>query len=258
MEVVRKRILALKWGRKVDDLAKKGGRSTPEQIQAEYEQHHKRKAIAAKSLEKLEKQMATLKPELDEARPVAMSRRGAGIHAMLGGSGGGIQAATAAAAATQPPPAKNKRMRATRDAATDDEEVEGARVPAAAASGRAPAAAEDDSLRPRSLYECIELASEGSEHASTILNISVDVWIEVYKSDKQVAFAAWADMAMRAAGTKLTKAFKHGLGKLVETLLEKVKHEILFDEVLMPWLLERFVSCSQVHASAQHGAQHGA
>jgi hypothetical protein len=56
---------------------------------------------------------------------------------------------------------------------------------------------------------------------------------------------------------KLTKAFKRGLWKLMETLLEKVKHEILFDKVLMPWLLEWLMICSQVHASAQHGAQHG-
>ena len=175
-----------------------------------------------------------------------------------GSSGGGIQAATeAAAAATQPPPAKNKRMRESSYAATDDEEVEGARVPAATTSGRAPAAAEDDSLEPRSLYECIELASEGSEHASAILNISVDGWIEVYTSDKRAGIVEWFDMAVQAAGTELTKAFKHGLWKLMETLLDKVKHEILFDEVLMPRLLEWFEICrKEVHASAQHGAQH--
>ena len=56
---------------------------------------------------------------------------------------------------------------------------------------------------------------------------------------------------------KLTKAFKRGLWKLMETLLEKVKQEILFDKVLMPWLLEWLMICSEVHASAQHGAQHG-
>jgi hypothetical protein len=148
-------------------------------------------------------------------------------------------------------------MRESSYAATDDEEVEGARVPAATTSGRAPAAAEDDSLKPRSLYECIELASEGSEHASAILNISVDGWIEVYTSDKRAGIVEWFDMAVQAAGTELTKAFKHGLWKLMETLLDKVKHEILFDEVLMPRLLEWFVICRQeVHASAQHGAQH--
>lgn len=93
-------------------------------------------------------------------------------------------------------------MRATRDATADDEEVEGARVPAAAASGRAPAA-EDDSLKPRSLYECIELASEGSEHASTILNISVDGWIEVYKSNAASGLVAWANVAVRAGGIEM-------------------------------------------------------
>ena len=120
-----------------------------------------------------------------------------------GSSGGGTQAATAAATTTQPPPAKTKRMRATRDATADDEEVEGARVPAAATSGRAPAAAEDDSLKPRSLYECIELASEGSEHASTILNISVDGWIEMYKSNAASGLVAWANVAVRAGGIEM-------------------------------------------------------
>eukprot|EP00900_Chrysochromulina_parva_P000429 jgi/Chrpa1/10387/Chrysochromulina_OHIO_Genome00018835-RA len=167
--------------------------------------------------------------------------------------GGGTQAATAAAMIFQPPPAKTKRMRATRDATADDEEVEGARVPAAATSGRAPAAAEDDSLKPRSLYECIELASEGSEHASAILNISLDGWIEVYTSDKRAGIVEWFDMAVQAAGTELTKAFKHGLWKLMETLLDKVKHEILFDEVLMPRLLEWFEICRQEY---NQGMQH--
>ena len=42
-----------------------------------------------------------------------------------------------------------------------------------------------------------------------------------------------------------------------DCLPHQVKHEILFDEVLMPWLLEWLMICSQVHACAQHGAQHG-
>ena len=117
--------------------------------------------------------------------------------------GSGTQAATAAATTTQPPPANKTRRRATRAAAVDDEEVEGARVPAAAASGRAPAAAEDDSLKPRSLYECIELASEGSEHASTILNISVDGWIDVYKSNAASGLVAWANVAVRAGAIEI-------------------------------------------------------
>ena len=93
-------------------------------------------------------------------------------------------------------------MRATRDAAADDEEVEGARVPAATAGGRAPAAV-DDSLQPRSLYECIELASEGGEHASTILNISVDGWIDVYKSNAASGLVAWANVAVRAGAIEM-------------------------------------------------------
>ena len=76
-------------------------------------------------------------------------------------------------------------------------------MPAATTSGRAPAAAEDDSLKPRSLYECIELASEGSEHASTILNISVDGWIEVYKSNAASGLVAWANVAVRAGGIEM-------------------------------------------------------
>jgi hypothetical protein len=39
-----------------------------------------------------------------------------------------------------------------------------------------------------------------------------------------------------------------------DRLPHQVKHEILFDEVLMPWLLEWLMICSQVLASAQHGA----
>ena len=114
----------------------------------------------------------------------------------------GTQAATAAATTTQPPPARKTRMRAKRDAAADVEEVEGARVPAATAGGRAPAAV-DDSLKPRSLYECIELASEGSEHASTILNISVDGWIDVYKSNAASGLVAWANVAVRAGAIEM-------------------------------------------------------
>ena len=41
-----------------------------------------------------------------------------------------------------------------------------------------------------------------------------------------------------------------------DRLPHQVKHEILFDEVLMPWLLEWLMICSQVHACAQHGPQH--
>ena len=226
--------------------------------------------------------------EKDVPKPARGSQSGSG------GSGTGTQAATATATATQPPPAQKKRMPAMRDAAAADEEVEGKKVPATTASGRAPAAVEDDSLKPRSLYECIELASEGSEHVSTILNISVDGWIEVYKSNAASGLVAWANVVVRAGGIKivhpieerlteekremlvttasdnggyvepnplsdkkLTKAFKRGLRKLMETLLEKVKHKILFDGVLMPWLLEWLTICSQVHASAEHGAQHG-
>ena len=296
----------------------------------------KRQLVADAAAVALEAQMA----RTQAAAPMALSLPYV-VDDPVGGTvddpGSGTQAATAAATTTQPPPANKTRMRATRAAAVDDEEVEGARVPAAAASGRAPAAAEDNSLKPRSLYECIELASEGSKHASTILNISVDGWIDVYKSNAASGLVAWANVAVRAGGRdgpseplechrwplivydcvrhqvraggiemgrlsltdlpklpegadpieellteekremlitaasdngwyvepyplsdkKLTKAFKRGLWKLMETLLEKVKQEILFDKVLMPWLLEWLMICSEVHASAQHGAQHG-
>ena len=163
----------------------------------------KRQLAAADAAAALEPQMARTQAAAARAHsllPFVVDDPGGGT---VDDPGGGTQAATAAATATQPPPAKTKRMRATRDAADDDEEVEGARVPAAAASGRAPAAAEDDSLKPRSLYECIELASEGSEHASTILNISVDGWIEVYKSNAASGLVAWANVAVRAGGIEM-------------------------------------------------------
>ena len=37
---------------------------------------------------------------------------------------------------------------------------------------------------------------------------------------------------------KTGKKFKAGLNKVIEQLLEKIKHEILFDQVLLPWLVE--------------------
>ena len=76
-EMAAQRSLVVTSERKAVDLAKKVDGRSPEQIQlqAEIEQHQKRKAMAAKSLEKLEKQqldsekqMATLKQELDEIR----------------------------------------------------------------------------------------------------------------------------------------------------------------------------------------------
>ena len=35
-----------------------------------------------------------------------------------------------------------------------------------------------------------------------------------------------------------TGAFKRTVLKIIEQLLEKVKHELLYDEVLLPWLIE--------------------
>ena len=40
------------------------------------------------------------------------------------------------------------------------------------------------------------------------------------------------------ADKKLNKRFKHGLVRLVDALLEKVKHEIVFDQVMLPWFAE--------------------
>ena len=40
------------------------------------------------------------------------------------------------------------------------------------------------------------------------------------------------------ADKKLNKRFKQGLVRLVDALLEKVKHEIVFDQVMLPWFAE--------------------
>ena len=48
------------------------------------------------------------------------------------------------------------------------------------------------------------------------------------------------------ADKKIGKRFKLGLGKVMSILIEKLKHEILYDGTFMPWFLEWIMICSQV------------
>ena len=66
--------------------------------------------------------------------------------------------------------------------------------------------APDSQLASISLYDCILVAAKGDEQSMTVVNISLDAWIDVYKGDNTRGLVDLANFVLHAAGLVRVRA----------------------------------------------------